>query len=136
MERNLADELGRSELRLRLFDRFADAVTSQGNPDVVGSDRQGAAAASLVTADGDVAEGPIVAPAGVADRADRADPESKAAAIAVARAEGLRRWGGIGACGMACWNVHAEMDADHGDWTVVAPAALGPDAAEVEAVPN
>ncbi len=30
VERNLADELGRPELNLDRFDRFADAVTSQG----------------------------------------------------------------------------------------------------------
>ena len=42
--------------------------------------------------------------------------ETQAAAIAATKGDGLRRWYGMDAAGTAFWDVHATMDADHGDW--------------------
>jgi pyrroloquinoline quinone (PQQ) biosynthesis protein C len=57
--------------------------------------------------------------------------ETQASAIAASKAEGLRRWYGIGDAGVAFWDVHATMDADHGDWAVDALAHLDADPAVV-----
>ena len=72
-----------------------------------------------------VAEGPVAALAGLAAY------ETQASAIASSKAEGLRRWYGIDAAGTEFWDVHAAMDADHGDWAVAALTLLGADADEV-----
>jgi len=128
VERNLADELGRPEPHLALFDRFADAVSAVPAPAVAGADGEGPAAAALVgTYRHLVVEGPVAALAALAAY------ESQAAAIAASKADGLRRWYHVDDDGTAFWDVHAEMDAEHGDWTVATLALLGADAAEVEA---
>ncbi len=57
--------------------------------------------------------------------------ESQAADIAASKGDGLRRWYGIDAAGTRFWDVHAAMDADHGDWAVDALVLLGADADEV-----
>ena len=67
----------------------------------------------------------------VAALAGLAAYESQAAAIAASKGDGLRRWYGVDAAGTRFWDVHAAMDADHGDWAVDALALLGADAAEV-----
>ena len=128
VERNLADELGRPEPHLALFDRFADAVTASSVPTVAGADGEGPAAASLVdTYRSLLVDGPVAALSALAAY------ESQASAIAASKAEGLRRWYEVDADGTAFWDVHAEMDAEHGDWTVATLAMLGADTAEVEA---
>ena len=132
VERNLDDELGRPEPHLALFDRFADAVTATGGPTgprqaVEGADREGPAALALVaTYRGLLDDGPVAALAGLAAY------ETQAAAIAASKADGLRRWYGVDASGTAFWDVHAEMDAEHGDWTVATLAHLQADCGEVE----
>jgi pyrroloquinoline-quinone synthase len=120
---NLADELGRPEPHLALFDRFAASAGGSGSA----SDRgTGPAADALVTTYFDlVAEGPVAALAGLAAY------ETQASAIASSKAEGLRRWYGMDAAGTEFWDVHAAMDADHGDWAVAALMLLGADADEV-----
>ncbi|MGA2837178.1 MAG: iron-containing redox enzyme family protein [Acidimicrobiales bacterium] len=119
--RNLADELGRPDSHLTLFDGFAAAL-----PDAPRATGPGAAARSLV----DVylslaAESPVAALAGLAAY------ESQASEIAATKGDGLRRWYGMDAADTRFWDVHAAMDADHGDWAVEALALLGADTDEV-----
>ena len=61
-----------------------------------------------------MAEGPAAALAGLAAY------ETQASAIASSKAEGLRRWYGVGQAGTEFWDVHAQMDADHGAWATEA----------------
>ena len=118
--RNLADELGRPEPHLDLFDEFAAAL-----PDAV--------AGSARTR----RRGPgrhLPRPGrGVARRGDRRprrlrDPgrghrrhQGGRAAPLVRHGRGRHRF----------WDVHATMDADHGDWAVEALALLDADPTEV-----
>jgi pyrroloquinoline-quinone synthase len=120
VEGNLADELGRPQPHLAMFDRFVEAVggDSAGAP--------GPAADSLVGTYFDlVAEGPVAALAGLAAY------ETQASAIASSKADGLRRWYGTGADGTRFWDVHARMDADHGEWALEALDLMGADPAVV-----
>ncbi|HUY65468.1 MAG TPA: iron-containing redox enzyme family protein [Acidimicrobiales bacterium] len=119
VEQNLADELGRPEPHLVLFDRFAAALPA--GP--VGTSPGPAADALVDTYLELAADGPVAALAGLAAY------ETQAAAIATTKADGLRRWYGLDAEATEFWDVHAEMDADHGDWTVeaLALAGAGPD---------
>jgi pyrroloquinoline-quinone synthase len=121
VERNLADELGRPQPHLNLFDRFADSL-----PTAPEATTPGPAAHHLVDTYLDLAdEGPVAALAGLAAY------ETQAAAIAASKAEGLRRWYGMDMEGTEFWDVHAAMDADHGDWAVEALALLEADPTEV-----
>ena len=89
VEKNLADELGRPEPHLALFDRFAEAVGG-----AAGRVSPGPAADALVATYFDlVGEGPAAALAGLAAY------ETQASAIASSKADGLRRWYGVGAGG-------------------------------------
>lgn len=118
--RNLDDELGRPAPHLELFDRFADALPG---PSVTAP---GPAAAALVGTYRElVAEGPIAALAGLAAY------ETQASQIAWLKADGLRRWYGFDAAGTEFWDVHADLDAEHGDWTVDALDLLEADPAVV-----
>ncbi len=120
---NLADELGRPEPHLALFDRFAAAVPRVAP---VAASSPGPAAQALVDTYLDlVAEGPTAALAGLAAY------ETQAAAIAVTKGEGLRRWYGMDEEGTEFWDVHAAMDADHGQWAVDALARMDADPATV-----
>ena len=119
--RNLADELGQPESHLSMFDGFAAAL-----PVAPVATGPGAAAQSLAdTYRARAAESPIAAIAGLAAY------ETQAAAIAASKGDGLRRWYGMDAAGTQFWDVHATMDADHGDWAVEALSLLGADADEV-----
>jgi pyrroloquinoline quinone (PQQ) biosynthesis protein C len=118
---NLADELGRPEPHLTLFDRFASALEVQAT-----STEPGPAAQVLVATYADlVSDGPIAAVAGLAAY------ETQAAAIATTKADGLRAWYGMDTAGTEFWDVHAGMEADHGDWALDALALLGADPDEV-----
>jgi len=115
--RNLADEQGHPESHLALFDRFAAAL-----PTTARATRPGPAAEALVETYRQLAEhGPVAALSGLAAY------ETQAAAIAASKAEGLRRWYGMDRAGTAFWDVHAVMDADHGDWAIQALADIGAD---------
>ena len=57
--------------------------------------------------------------------------ETQASAIAATKGAGLRRWYGMDEAGTEFWDVHAQMDADHGEWALHALAELGADADEV-----
>jgi pyrroloquinoline quinone (PQQ) biosynthesis protein C len=121
VEKNLGDELGRPEPHLVLFDRFAGSVGGS-----TGGVAPGPAAAALVATYFDlVGEGPTAALAGLAAY------ETQASAIASSKAEGLRRWYGVGAAGTEFWDVHAQMDADHGAWATEALTQMGSDPAAV-----
>jgi pyrroloquinoline quinone (PQQ) biosynthesis protein C len=112
--RNLADETSRPEPHLVLFDRFAagmGADTSRG---------PGPAATALVGTYRElVDEGPAAALAGLAAY------ETQAAAVAATKADGLRRLYTADDAACEFWDVHASMDADHGDWAVDALTACG-----------
>jgi pyrroloquinoline-quinone synthase len=107
VERNLVDERGRPEPHLVLFDRFAEALgTGTSRP-------AGPAARALVDTYRRLAvEGPPATLAGLAAY------ETQAAGIAATKAEGLRRFYGVDTAATEFWDVHAAMDADHGDWTI------------------
>ncbi len=121
VQRNLDDELGHPEPHLALFDRFAAAVSAQ-DPSTDARIGAGPAAAGLVATYLDlVEEGSVAALSAVAAY------ETQASAIAASKAEGLRRWYGIGDAGAAFWDVHAVMDADHGDWAIDALTHLEAD---------
>ncbi len=123
VEENLADELGRPEPHLALFDRFAGSLGGSAT-----ATEPGPAAEALVDTYFElVADGPAAALAGLAAY------ETQAAAIASSKADGLRRWYGVDAGGTEFWDVHARMDADHGEWAVAALARLGADPDDVAA---
>jgi pyrroloquinoline-quinone synthase len=116
--RNLADELGKPEPHLALFDRFASGLGADT------SRPAGPAATALVATYHRLAdEGPAASLAGLAAY------ETQAAAIAASKAEGLRRFYGAGRTACEFWDVHATMDADHGEWTIDALARWGADPA-------
>jgi pyrroloquinoline quinone (PQQ) biosynthesis protein C len=123
---NLGDEVGRPEPHLALFDRFRDALEARGDADgTVGTEPGPAAQALVATYVQLVAEGPVAALAGLAAY------ETQAAAIATSKGEGLRRWYGLDEAGTEFWDVHARMEADHGEWALDALTLLGADPAEV-----
>ncbi len=114
VERNLADELGAPEPHLTLFDRFAGRLGADT------SRPAGPAAEALAgTYHELVGEGPEAALAGLAAY------ETQAAAIAASKAAGLRRFYGLDEAGTEFWDVHASMDALHGEWTVDALGLCG-----------
>ncbi len=119
--RNLADEQGHPEAHLDLFDRFAAALPTSAR-----ATAPGPAATALVETYRALAEcGPVAALSGLAAY------ETQAAAIAASKADGLRRWYGMDDAGTAFWDVHAVMDADHGDWAVRALVEVGADSEAV-----
>jgi len=125
VQRNLDDELGRPEPHLALFGRFAAAVSAQ-DPSTDAGTGAGPAADALVATYTDLVEvGPVAALSALAAY------ETQASAIAASKAEGLRRWYGIDDAGVAFWDVHAAMDADHGGWAIAALASLDADPAVV-----
>ena len=118
---NLADEQGHPEAHLDLFDRFAAALPTSAR-----ATGPGPAATALVETYRALAEcGPVAALSGLAAY------ETQAAAIAASKADGLHRWYGMDDAGTAFWDVHAAMDADHGDWAVRALVDVGADAEAV-----
>jgi pyrroloquinoline quinone (PQQ) biosynthesis protein C len=120
--RNLADELGRPESHLSLFDGFAAAL-----PEARIASGPGAAAQALADTYRELAvESPVAAIAGLAAY------ETQAAAIATSKGDGLRRWYGMDAAGTRFWDLHAAMDVEHGEWAVEALMMLGADAGEVD----
>jgi pyrroloquinoline quinone (PQQ) biosynthesis protein C len=118
--RNLADELGRPEPHLAMFDTFAAALPAAE------AAAPGRAAEALAATYRELAEqSPVAAIAGLAAY------ETQAASIAASKGDGLRRWYGVDAAGTKFWDVHAAMDVDHGEWAVEALALLGADESEV-----
>ncbi len=118
---NLADELGRPEPHLSLFDRFAGSLGGEATAAAPGPAAEGLVETYFEL----VADGPVAALAGLAAY------ETQSSAVASSKADGLRRWYGVDASGTEFWDVQALMDADHGDWAVTALARLGADPGEV-----
>jgi len=121
--RNLADELDHPEPHLALFDAFADALAIAP----VAAGPSPAAVALAETYRTLARRSPAAALAGLAAY------ETQAAGIAATKGDGLRRWYGMDDAGTRFWDVHASMDADHGDWAVDALALLGAEPDEVAA---
>jgi pyrroloquinoline quinone (PQQ) biosynthesis protein C len=118
--RNLADELGRPEPHLAMFDAFAATLPAAE------ATAPGKAGEALAATYRELAgQSPVAAIAGLAAY------ETQAASIAASKGDGLRRWYGVDANGTKFWDVHATMDADHGEWAVEALAMLGADESEV-----
>ena len=121
VRRNLDDELAHPEPHLVLFDRFATAVSAQDPSSDTGTEAGPAADALVATYTDLVQAGPVAALSALAAY------ETQASAIARSKAEGLRRWYGMDDAGVAFWDVHAAMDADHGDWAIEALTQLDAD---------
>ncbi len=114
VEQNLADELGAPEPHLALFDRFAASLGADPTRPA------GPAARALAGTYHELAAaGPEAALAGLAAY------ETQASAIAASKADGLRRRYGLDRAGTAFWDVHATMDAVHGEWAVDALSLCG-----------
>ncbi|HXA33161.1 MAG TPA: iron-containing redox enzyme family protein [Acidimicrobiales bacterium] len=109
---NLRDERGNPCPHLELFDRFVTAVG--GAP----------AAPSTATSALTSTYADLVREGAVAGLAGLAAYETQASAIAWTKAEGLRFNYGIDAEGTSFWDVHATMEAEHGDWILDALASL------------
>ncbi|MGH7736241.1 MAG: iron-containing redox enzyme family protein, partial [Gemmatimonadales bacterium] len=122
VQANLDDERGVPASHLSLFDEFAAAVGAPPAADagpatgaLVGCYRRGAA-------DGAVAVLAMIAAY-----------EVQAPGIATSKAEGLRLRYGLDTTQTRFWDVHGRMDADHGDWTLDALAAVADDEPTVRA---
>ena len=117
---NLSDELGRPAPHLELFDTFAAAAGARcGAPPAPAT--RSLAALQLSSAASDPVRGLGVLAA----------YETQAAAVAATKAAGLRRHYGIDGPGVAFWDVHAELEADHAGWTASALAATAASPAQV-----
>jgi pyrroloquinoline quinone (PQQ) biosynthesis protein C len=109
---NLSDELGRPAPHLDLFDTFAAAAGARSGAPPAPATRS-LTALQLSSAASDPVRGLGVLGA----------YETQAAAVAATKAAGLRRHYGIDGAGVAFWDVHADLEADHADWTASALAA-------------
>lgn len=118
---NLDDELGNPRPHLELFDNFVAAVGGSPAEPTPATDTL----TSTYTA--------LVHESAIAGLAGLAAYETQASAIAGSKAEGLRLHYGIDDDGTAFWDVHASMEADHGDWIVDVLARLEARPGEVEA---
>jgi pyrroloquinoline quinone (PQQ) biosynthesis protein C len=109
---NLSDELGNPAPHLELFEAFAAAAGArQDVPPTPATQSLVALQLSSVTTDSVRALGVLAA------------YETQAAAVAASKAAGLRCHYGIDGPGAAFWDVHADLEADHGDWSASALAA-------------
>ena len=124
VEDNLADELGRPEPHLALFDRFAGSLGGTGHGHGARSRGRGAGRHLLRAGRRRAGGGPGRAgrlrDPGIGHRLDQG---------ATACAAGT----GWTPAGTEFWDVHADMDADHGEWAVDALDLLGADPIEVGA---
>jgi len=118
---NLDDELGVPAPHVALFEDFAAAV---GAPDEAPSPATVALVEQYRAAS---SRGPAALMAALAAY------EVQSADIARSKAEGLRARYGLTGTQTRFWDVHAEMDAEHGEWALDALAALGVDPASVRA---
>jgi pyrroloquinoline-quinone synthase len=121
VEQNLRDELGNPCPHLELFDRFVTAVGGIPTAPTTATDGLTSTYADLV------GEGAVAGLAGLAAY------ETQASAIAWTKAEGLRFNYQIDAEGTSFWDVHATMEAEHGDWILDALVSLEAQPDQVEA---
>lgn len=118
---NLRDELGNPCAHLELFDQFVEAVGGTPTSPTTVTGALTSTYADLV------GEGAVAGLAGLAAY------ETQASAIAWTKAEGLRFSYQIDEKGTAFWDVHATMEAEHGDWILEALASLDARPDQVEA---
>ncbi len=112
VEANLADERGPVP-HLALFDDFAAAVGSPTDAEPAPATR-----ALVDCYRSSAARGPVPALAALAAY------EVQSSGIARSKGDGLRTHYGIGEPGTRFWDVHAEVDASHAEWTTRALAEL------------
>ena len=112
VEANLADERGPVP-HLALFDDFAAAVGSATDAEPTSATR-----ALVDCYRSSAASGPVPALAALAAY------EVQSSGIARSKGDGLRTHYGIGEPGTRFWDVHAEVDASHAEWTTRALAEL------------
>lgn len=116
---NLDDELGVPAPHVALFEDFAAALGA-------GDDAPTTATAALVERyRGAARRGPAALVAALAAY------EAQSADIARSKAHGLRTRYGLSEVQTRFWDVHADMDAVHGDWTIRALDAMDADPASV-----
>ncbi|HVA60098.1 MAG TPA: iron-containing redox enzyme family protein [Mycobacteriales bacterium] len=118
----LADESGGggTPSHLELFDEFAGALGAGGGAPA--SAATGHLTSVYATAAG---AGPVAALAAVGAY------ELQAADIAASKALGLRRHFQLDGAAIRFWDLHAELDRDHADWTTSALADLATDERQV-----
>jgi len=117
---NLSDELGNPAPHLDLFEAFAIAAGARRDAPPA------PATQSLVALQLSSAATDPVRALGVL-----AAYETQAAAVAASKAAGLRFHYGIDGPGAAFWDVHAELEVGHGDWSAGALAATADSPAQV-----
>jgi pyrroloquinoline-quinone synthase len=117
---NLSDELGNPAPHVELFDAFAAAAGARRDvPPAPATQALIALQHSSAATDPVRALGVLAA------------YETQAAAVAASKAAGLRGHYGIDGPGAAFWDVHAELEAGHGDWSASALAATADSRAQV-----
>jgi pyrroloquinoline quinone (PQQ) biosynthesis protein C len=121
---NLRDELGNPVPHVELFDRFAAALGADL------SAKPAPATAALLDAYDSALAGGHLGALGVL-----VAYELQSAGIAASKATGLRTHYGLGSAATRFWDVHAELDSTHAEWTLRALEAAADDAdlAEVAA---
>jgi len=120
VQANLDDERTTPAPHLELFEGFADAVGAPAHAEAMPATQ-----ALLDCYDAPGSPAAVLASLGAY--------EVQAAAVAASKGDGLRRRYGVDEYGTRFWDVHARLEADHGDWTVDAVAALDAPLAEVRA---
>lgn len=117
---NLSDELGSPAPHLHLFDDFVAALPDADPETTPATRRLALRYRTMAKAD------PIAGLAALAAY------ETQASAIAATKGTGLRDWYGIEAAGTAFWDVHAEMELEHGEWAIEALVLVDAEPADVE----
>ncbi len=120
VQENIEDEMSRPAPHLALFEDFADSV---GARKVVAPTN---ATITVVTCQRDAARR---SPA--AGLAALASYEVQAAEVAATKAEGLRDHYRTDRAGRRFWDVHAQMESHHAEWTTMALSALSDDESEL-----
>ncbi len=124
VEANLAEERAVPVAHAELFESFATAAGATPARSACGPTP---ATERLIELQRSTAEGSPSAALAVL-----AAYEVQAADIAATKAASLRRHFGFDAAGTAFWDVHAELEASHADWSVEALVELGAPPEDVE----
>jgi pyrroloquinoline-quinone synthase len=116
VESNLADERSRPRPHLALLDEFAAAVGAD-----IDSAMSSATAHLVATYQNAAQEGPVAALAVIGAY------EVQASEVAATKAASLRSHYHLDSAGTKFWDVHAQLEESHADWTTEAIEELGPD---------
>ena len=114
---NLADEESNPAPHVELFEGFASAVGAPAT-----------APASSATARLIATYDELIDAGSLGGLSAFVAYEMQAASIADSKADGLRRTYGLDTAAVQFWDVHANMDVTHADWTITALAGLADDA--------